>query len=123
MSDRDRDRDRTASPVASLDGMPENDIRKMPLAAGARAWVRRRLVEARYIGADTSEIRPAVSTFDIWVHEDPRDLPREPLEEPNAHAAAQRLMRYESGVAADTFMPPRSSASTLSLSSTVDLSL
>lgn len=81
--------------------MPENDVRKA-LAAGAHAWVRRRVVEGRYMGV-AGEVCHAVSTFDIWLREEPGDPPREALDEPNARAVAERLLGYESGVAADIF--------------------
>jgi len=102
MSKRTRREDRIRSLVTRLDEMPENDVRKVPLSS-AHAWVRRRVVEGRYIGAE-GEVRHPVSTFDVWLRDEPGDPPREALDEPNAHAVAERLLGYESGVGADIFL-------------------
>jgi hypothetical protein len=95
--------DRVRSLVTRIDGMPENDVRKVPLASGAHAWVRRRVVEGRYVGVE-GDVRHPVNTFDVWLRDEPGDPPREAVHEPNTHSVAQRLLGYESGVAADIFL-------------------
>lgn len=103
MANRTKRVDRIRSLARRLDEMPENDVQKVPLAGGAHAWVRRRVVDGRYIGAE-DEVSRRVSTFDIWLRDEPGDPPREALDEPNADAVAERLLGYESGVAADIFL-------------------
>lgn len=103
MAKRTKREGRIRSLVTNLEAMPENDVRKVPLAGGAQAWVRRRVVDARYIGAE-GEVRHPVDTFDVWLRDEPGDPPREALGEPSAHAVAERLLGYESGVAADIFL-------------------
>jgi hypothetical protein len=104
MAKRARHEDRIRSLVTRLDEMPDDDIRKVPLESSAHAWVRRRVVEGSYIGID-GVVRHPVSTFDVWLRDEPGDPLRQALSEPSAHGVAERLLRYESGVAADIFLP------------------